>query len=96
MALLGGVSGLGCGWGSGGGVGWHSGGSGGSASGGSSITPTSALPGSVPSGVGSVSSPKGGVSPSKGSVSPGLGVGVGTGALSGVGSCSPISRAPSG
>ena len=93
MALLDGVGGFGCGWGSGGGVGWHGGGAG---PGGSSIAPTSAWPGSVPNGVSFVSGLKGGVLPSKWSVSPGLGVGVGTGALPGAGSCSPISGAPSG
>ena len=93
MALLGGVGGLGCGWGSSGGVCWHSGGTG---PGGSGITPTSAWPRSIPSGIGSVSGLKGGISPSKGSVSPSLGVGIGTGALSGAGSCSLSVELPPG
>ena len=64
--------------------------------GGNGISLTSIWPGSVSNGVGSVSGPMGGASPSKGSASPGLGVGVGLGAWPGVGSCSPISGAPSG
>ena len=64
--------------------------------GGNSIALTSTWPGSVPNGVDSPSGLKGGVSLSKGSVSPSLGAGIGPGVLPGIGSCSPISGAPSG
>ena len=71
VALLGGIGGFGCGWGSGGGAGWCGGGTG---PGGNGIAPTSAWPGSIPNGIGSVSGLKGGVCLLMGLYRPVLGV----------------------